>query len=69
MEPVTIIPDVGHSEKCRYFMVQHKKSWPELFVKWVKDPHGLDEMVDEYGDAFNDESTEEEDGDGDDSSQ
>ena len=30
----------------RYFVVEPKSNWADLFVAWLEDPHHLDEMDD-----------------------
>ena len=57
MEPVTVVPDMGHANKLRYLQVKPRKEWAAVFVEWLEAPHKLDEMDEEY-DAS---SSEEED--------
>ena len=41
-----VVPDIGGPPN-RYFFVHPRPYWSKLFVRWVKEPHGYDEMSDE----------------------
>ena len=41
--PCCAIGDVGGPAN-RYFLVKPRETWCEDFVRWLRDPHGLDEM-------------------------
>ena len=43
VDPCCVIPDIGGPNN-RYFVVQPRNSWAELFLKWVDAPHTLDQM-------------------------
>ena len=43
VEPCCVIPDVGGPNN-RYFVVQPRNSWADLFLKWVEALHRFDEM-------------------------
>ena len=45
VEPCCCIPDIG-GPKNWYFVVTPRHQWSELFIKWIEDPHHLDEMDD-----------------------
>ena len=64
-QPIVVIPDIGSTPKCKYFMMSPRSSWAQDFQAWIEMPHHLDktEMLsepeeDEQGEA------EEEDEDG-----
>ena len=72
LEPVTVIPDIGHANKQRYLQVNARNGWATSFEKWLLDPHHLDDMTDEVEedrllkkkyDPDSDDSSEEEAGD------
>ena len=48
LEPVTMIPDIGHENKLRYLQVKARNKWADTFVEWLVEPHHLDDMSDEY---------------------
>ena len=47
LEPVTVIPDIGHANKQRYLQVVARNKWATSFEEWLVDPHNLDDMSDE----------------------
>ena len=61
LHPVTVIPDVGSENKLRYLQVKARKEWADCFLRWVKDPHDLDEMDDEFENLEEDSEEEESD--------
>ena len=44
-DPCCVIPDLG-GPKNRYFVVKPRNQWAREFIRWVEDPHNLDEMDD-----------------------
>ena len=57
LDPCCTVPDLGGPTN-RYFVVLPRNEWAKLFVKWVEDPHNLDEMdpldsVEEDDDVMN----------------
>ena len=48
LQPITVIPDIGSENKLRYFQVKARNEWAGTFIKWVEQPHHLDEMDEEY---------------------
>ena len=63
MDPCCVIPDLGGPSN-RYFVVKPRNQWAGEFVRWLEDPHNLDEMEplkgsesedDEAGDSESDE--------------
>jgi hypothetical protein len=42
-DPCCVIPDIGGPTN-RYFVVQPRNEWANLFVAWVADKHSLDVM-------------------------
>ncbi len=45
VDPCCAIPDLGGPVNW-YFVVMPRTKWPEQFIKWVEDPHNLDDMKD-----------------------
>ena len=43
VEPCCCVGDVGGPPN-RYFLVKPREKWCTDFVRWLRDPHGLDEM-------------------------
>lgn len=43
VEPCCCVGDVGGPPN-RYFLVKARERWCDDFVRWLRDPHGLDEM-------------------------
>ena len=37
-----VIPDIGHKNKLRYFMLTPRKEWAGQFVKWLNQPSHID---------------------------
>jgi len=46
-----VVPDIGGPPN-RYFFVHKRSFWPDLFIKWVKQPHREDEMSEEEVEPF-----------------
>ena len=44
-DPCCVIPDLGGPSN-RYFVVKPRNQWAREFVRWIEDPHHLDEMDD-----------------------
>ena len=44
-----MVPDIG-GDPNRYFQVKGRTEWKEDFVKWLGQPHKLDEDIEEEGD-------------------
>ena len=42
-DPCCVVPDIGGPSN-RYFVVKPRNQWAQEFIKWVEDPHRLDEM-------------------------
>ena len=42
-DPCCVIPDLGGPSN-RYFVVKPRNQWAQEFIRWVEDPHSLDEM-------------------------
>ena len=38
-----VIPDIGHENKLRYFLLAPRKEWAGLFTKWLEQPFHIDE--------------------------
>jgi hypothetical protein len=47
VEPITVVPNVGSSNKCMYFHVLSRKKWSDRFEAWLAEPHILDEIDEE----------------------
>ena len=47
--PLIVVPDIG-GDPNRYFQVKGRTEWKEDFVKWLGQPHKLDEDIEEEGD-------------------
>ena len=45
VKPAAVIPDIGGSPDS-YFLLKDRSEWKEDFVKWLREPHTLDEMLD-----------------------
>ena len=45
VKPAAVIPDIGGSPDS-YFLLKDRSEWKEDFVKWLREPHNLDEMLD-----------------------
>ena len=43
VDPCCVVPDLG-GPKNRYFVVQPRNAWADLFLKWVEAPHTRDKM-------------------------
>ena len=43
VDPCCAVPDIGGPSN-RYFVVKSRTKWPADFIRWVRDPHGLDEL-------------------------
>jgi len=39
VEPVAVVPNIGHPSKRQYFAMVPRKKWSDLFIKWLKEPH------------------------------
>jgi hypothetical protein len=50
VEPITVVPNVGSSNKCMYFQVLSRKKWKDRFIDWLAEPHSLDEIEEESSD-------------------
>ena len=57
--PCCVAPDIGGASN-RYFVVRPREEWASEFIRWVEDPHNLDEM-DAFSTNEDTTSTEEED--------
>ena len=42
-DPCCVIPDLGGPSN-RYFVVKPRNQWAQEFIRWIEDPHTLDEM-------------------------
>jgi hypothetical protein len=56
-----VIPDIGSANIFRYFVLTPRKQWSSLFVKWLKEPHYLDQQVMESSDEDEEDDDEEDD--------
>ena len=45
LEAITVVPDVGHENKLRYFHVKPRKDWAAQFMQWIEMPHNQDPLV------------------------
>ena len=43
VDPCCAVADIG-GPSSRYFVVKSRTKWPADFIRWVRDPHGLDEL-------------------------
>ena len=43
VQPCAAVPDIGGPPN-RYFVVQPREEWAEMFIAWVNKPHNRDEM-------------------------
>lgn len=57
--PCCVVPDIGGASN-RYFVVRPREEWASEFIRWVEDPHNLDEM-DAFSTDEDTSSSEEED--------
>jgi hypothetical protein len=39
VEPIAVVPNIGHPNKVQYFEMVPRKKWSDLFIKWLKEPH------------------------------
>ena len=37
-----VIPDIGHENKLRYFLLTQRKEWASQFVRWLEQPSNID---------------------------
>jgi len=59
MDPCCVIPDLGGpSNQC--FVVKPRNQWAQEFVRWLDDPHNLDEMDPLKAEESEDDEEEEE---------
>ena len=65
LDPVAVIPDIGHANKLRYLQVKPRTAWAEGFVQWLQEPHNLDEMEGEYATTSEEEGDDDDDDDSD----
>ena len=49
VEPVVVVPNIGCEDKRSYFQVRSRAKWSEDFLRWVQEPHTLDEIDEEEG--------------------
>ena len=35
VEPIAVVPDIGNSNKLRYFKLVHRRDWAEAFTDWL----------------------------------
>ena len=38
-----VIPDIGHDNKLRYFLVTPRSQWSSLFIQWLEQPFNIEE--------------------------
>ncbi len=43
VEPVCVIPDIGNTNRARYFGVLPRKDWANQFKSWLMQPHSVKE--------------------------
>ena len=43
VEPCCVVPDLGGPGN-RYFVLKPRNKWAKEFVRWIEDPHKLDQM-------------------------
>ena len=41
--PCCVVPDLGGPSN-RHFVLKPRNQWAKEFVRWIEDPHNLDEM-------------------------
>ena len=44
VDPVVVIPDIGADDNRRYFTVEHRAKWSEIFINWLEAEHSFDDM-------------------------
>ena len=49
VKPVVVIPDIGGAGNV-YFLLKDRIDWKKDFVKWLRAPHYLDNILDEFSD-------------------
>ena len=45
--PITVVPDIGASNKAKYFLLTPRAKWAGEFEKWVEAPYYYRDMDEE----------------------
>ena len=61
VEPICVVPDVGHDVKRKYFMLEPRRTWSEKFINWLESPHKYDDVEDIVGEIGDDDDNDEPD--------